>query len=120
MLPLQTLGAECSPSRASWLTGRSPSDARVRINLVLASRAQNKVRGNVDFLNTSTPTVTSVLKQSPHGYRTGHFGKWHLVRAAAVPRSRSPACKRLTAPLHRDAVNRACFPPGTASRPRRR
>ena len=30
-----TLGAECSPSRASWVTGRSPSDPAVRIHLVI-------------------------------------------------------------------------------------
>ena len=71
-----TLGAECSPSRASWLTGRSPSDKAVRIHLVIGNHATNVMKGCADYLNTSTPTVFSAMKSAK--YTTGHFGKWHV------------------------------------------
>ena len=72
-----TLGAECSPSRASWMTGRSPSDKDVRIHLVIGPNPSfNEGRDCANELNTSVPTVTSVL--SGAGYSVGHYGKWHL------------------------------------------
>ena len=67
-----TLGAECSPSRASWMTGRSPSDKLVRIHLVIGNHATNVGKGCGDYVPTSTPTVTSTLRQA--GYFTAHFG----------------------------------------------
>ena len=67
-----TLGAECSPSRASWMTGRSPSDKLVRIHLVIGNHATNVGKGCGDYVPTSTPTVTSTLHQA--GYFTAHFG----------------------------------------------
>lgn len=57
----------CSPSRAGLLTGRTPS--RVGVYSYLPS-------GHVMHLPDSEVTVAELLKQS--GYRTGHFGKWHL------------------------------------------
>jgi arylsulfatase A-like enzyme len=57
-----TLGAECSPSRASWFTGRSPSDKRVRIHLVIGDHATNVKKGCADYINTTTATVTSTLQ----------------------------------------------------------
>lgn len=74
-----TLGAECSPSRASWFTGRSPSDKAVRIHLVIGDHASNVGKGCADYLNVSTPTVPAVLKTA--GYRTAHFGKASAVLA---------------------------------------
>ena len=67
-----TLGAECSPSRASWMTGRSPSDKLVKIHLVIGNHATNVGKGCGDYVPTSTPTVTSTLHQA--GYFTAHFG----------------------------------------------
>lgn len=101
-----TLGAECSPSRASWLTGRSPSDAAVRIHLVLGSRAQNRMKGNADFLNASVPTVTSVMNNS--GYRTGHFGKWHLGMLPPGPNASQPRAPPLAAYGINDAKCYVC------------
>eukprot|EP00994_Dinema_validum_P006107 NODE_436_length_1698_cov_64.612492_g318_i0.p1 GENE.NODE_436_length_1698_cov_64.612492_g318_i0~~NODE_436_length_1698_cov_64.612492_g318_i0.p1 ORF type:complete len:522 (-),score=178.90 NODE_436_length_1698_cov_64.612492_g318_i0:133-1647(-) len=69
-----TMGAECSPSRASFMTGRSPSDKKVRIHLVIDDH--HDTRGSADFLDPKTATVTSVLQSA--GYSVGHYGKWHL------------------------------------------
>eukprot|EP00037_Helgoeca_nana_P017603 m.166777 g.166777 ORF g.166777 m.166777 type:complete len:539 (+) comp24061_c1_seq1:76-1692(+) len=84
-----TLGAECSPSRASWTTGRSPSDSAVRIHLVIGGHADNVKKGCADYLNTSTPTVFSMLHDA--GYSVGHFGKWHLGDTPANVSAGRPA-----------------------------
>ena len=68
-----TMGAECSPSRASFMTGRSPSDKAVRIHLVIGDHRMNQEKGCADFLAPSTATATSVLK-SGAGYATAHYG----------------------------------------------
>lgn len=76
-----TLGAGCSPSRASWLTGRSPADPAVRIHFALSSTPEkNAAKGNANYIAPSTPTITSVL--SAVGYAVGHFGKWHVGHSA--------------------------------------
>ena len=54
----------CSPTRASCLTGRHPYRADI----------PNANRGH---LRAEELTLPSLLKDA--GYRTGHFGKWHLV-----------------------------------------
>ena len=69
----RTLGAECSPSRASWMTGRSPSDRLVRINLVIGSHATNVAKGCGDYVPLSTPTVFSTMHAA--GYFVAHYGK---------------------------------------------
>ena len=53
----------CSPTRGSVLTGRHPE----RYGIYFA---------NVGFLKPQELTLPEVLKSM--GYRTGHFGKWHL------------------------------------------
>lgn len=53
----------CSPTRASCITGRHP----YRYNIEWAGEAP---------LNTNEITIAEALKTV--GYRTGHFGKWHL------------------------------------------
>ena len=80
-----TLGAECSPSRASWVTGRSPSDKAVRIHLVIGDHANNANKGCADYLNTSTPTIMSTL--ASQGYSVGHYGKWHIGDNKADPKA---------------------------------
>jgi arylsulfatase A-like enzyme len=62
---------QCSPTRASVLTGR------------------NNDRTGVFYhgyaLNKNEKTIAQELKK--HGYSTGHFGKWHLngIRGPGVP-----------------------------------
>lgn len=53
----------CSPTRASCLTGRNP----YRMNIPTA---------NSGHMPESEITLAEILRE--HGYRTGHFGKWHL------------------------------------------
>ena len=58
----------CSPSRATFLTGRN--HIRAGIYSVL-----NEKRHKMHLLR-SERTIAEVLKDQ--GYRTAHFGKWHL------------------------------------------
>ena len=53
----------CSPTRASCLTGRNGYRMGIRT-------------ANQGHLPKSEICLAEVLKK--HGYRTGHFGKWHL------------------------------------------
>jgi arylsulfatase A-like enzyme len=64
----------CSPTRASLMTGQYPS--RWRIYGHLAWLASNKQRGMPNWLDDKAPSVPRALQQA--GYRTAHFGKWHL------------------------------------------
>jgi len=74
-------GPVCSPSRAAFMTGHFP--ARHRIHGHLATPEENQRRGMPNFLDPNTPTVASLLKKA--GYRTGHFGKWHLGSGPGAP-----------------------------------
>lgn len=58
----------CSPSRASLLTGRYPANAGVT-HILGGNRT-------TPGLPASEVTIAKALK--PLGYRTAHFGKWHL------------------------------------------
>ncbi|WP_437921408.1 sulfatase-like hydrolase/transferase [Sphingobacterium sp. LRF_L2] len=64
----------CSPSRAGILTGRFP--AALHFTTFLNTKADNKRKEQVDFLDPNVPSVAKLLKE--RGYTTGHFGKWHL------------------------------------------
>jgi len=57
----------CAPTRAALMTGRFSDLTHVRTTI----NARN-------HLNTSETTMAEYFKAS--GYRTGHFGKWHLGR----------------------------------------
>lgn len=61
----------CSPSRAAALTGRFPG--RFGINTVFGV---GKPPEMPDWLDPRAPMIPRLLKAA--GYRTGHFGKWHL------------------------------------------
>ena len=56
-------GSVCSPTRASVMTGRHP--ARMDI-----------CNANCGHLKDQEITLAEMVKEK--GYRTGHFGKWHL------------------------------------------
>jgi uncharacterized sulfatase len=64
----------CSPSRTGFLTGQYP--ARWNITSYLDNRALNVKRGMAQWLDPKAPSVARLLKSA--GYRTGHFGKWHM------------------------------------------
>ena len=55
-------GRTCLPSRTGYMTGRAPQ--------------RNADHPVADFGFDQHITVTELLKN--HGYRTGHFGKWHI------------------------------------------
>ncbi|GAB6119471.1 sulfatase-like hydrolase/transferase [Dysgonomonas termitidis] len=63
-----------SPSRAGLLTGMHP--ARWNITSYLQTRKGNRDAEMADFLDPNAPTIPKAMKAA--GYKTGHFGKWHL------------------------------------------
>jgi arylsulfatase A-like enzyme len=74
------LNPVCSPSRTAVMTGRYP--ARVSVHQHFADPKQNHERGMPDWLDPKAPVLPRFLKQA--GYRTGHFGKWHLTNAQTL------------------------------------
>src|SRR3954454_8062610 len=64
----------CSPSRCALVTGQFP--ARWRITSYLAEKARNRGAEMADFLDPKAPSLPRILHEA--GYRTAHFGKWHL------------------------------------------
>ncbi len=64
----------CSPSRVAISTGQYPQ--RWGITSYLAFRKGNKERGLENWLDPQAPMLARSLKEA--GYRTGHFGKWHM------------------------------------------
>lgn len=64
----------CSPSRASITTGIFPIE--VGLNTYLHTRQSNLEREQMDYLDVDQPSMARVLKSV--GYRTAHFGKWHM------------------------------------------
>lgn len=67
-------GSVCSPSRAGIMNGQYP--ARNRIFGHLGTKPINQRRGIPNNLNPAITTLPDLLRAK--GYRTGHFGKWHL------------------------------------------
>lgn len=64
----------CSPSRVAISTGQYPQ--RWGITSYLAFRKRNRERGMENWLDPEAPMLARSLKEA--GYRTGHFGKWHM------------------------------------------
>lgn len=64
----------CSPSRVSLMTGCYPQRFGIRFPF-LGSKA-NRRRGMPDYLTADAPSLPRILRRN--GYRTGHYGKWHL------------------------------------------
>ncbi len=69
------LNPVCSPSRTALMTGHYP--ARYSVHQHFAAPASNHARNMPDWLDPKAPTLPRILKQA--GYRTAHFGKWHLT-----------------------------------------
>lgn len=57
------------------ITGNYP--ARFSVHQHFATPEQNHERGMPDWLDPKAPSLPRFLKQA--GYRTAHFGKWHLT-----------------------------------------
>ena len=57
------------------MTGHFPS--RYCVYQHFAEHEQNRSRGMPDWLDPRAPMLPRMLQQA--GYRTGHFGKWHLT-----------------------------------------
>ena len=66
----------CSPSRVAAMTGQFP--ARQSVHQHFAGIKQNAGRGMPDWMDPDGPSIARMMQEA--GYKTGHFGKWHLGR----------------------------------------
>jgi N-acetylgalactosamine-6-sulfatase len=65
----------CSPSRTALLTGHFP--ARYLIERHFATIGHHQRNNMPDWLDPQAPMLPRILREA--GYRTYHFGKWHLT-----------------------------------------
>jgi N-acetylgalactosamine-6-sulfatase len=72
------LNPVCSPSRTAAMTGMYPARFCIHQHFAPGTNVQ---RGMPDWLDPKAPTIARFLKSA--GYRTGHFGKWHLTNTGA-------------------------------------
>lgn len=71
----------CSPSRVAAISGQFP--ARFCVHQHFAGIKSNAKRGMPDWLDANAPMLPRILKDA--GYKTGHFGKWHLGGGKGAP-----------------------------------
>ena len=71
----------CSPSRCGFMTSHYP--ARHLIHGHFAAHEQNQQRHMPNWLDPQTATLPGLLKGA--GYKTAHFGKWHLGHGEGAP-----------------------------------
>ena len=71
----------CSPSRAAVMTGQFPAVNSIHQHFQ-GVKAHIK-RGMPDWLDPQAPMLPRYLKEA--GYKTGHFGKWHLGSSGDSP-----------------------------------
>jgi len=71
----------CSPSRTAVMTGQYP--ARHRIHRHFSSHKNHVALNMPDFLDPSVTLLTRLMQEN--GYKTGHFGKWHLGATKDAP-----------------------------------
>ncbi len=64
----------CSPSRCSFITGQYPG--RWEIHAHFARYDANIKRHMPHWLPVDAPSLPRLMQA--HGYRTAHYGKWHL------------------------------------------
>lgn len=64
----------CSPSRTAIVTGQYP--ARHLVHQHFADHDLNEARGMPDWLDPKATLLPRLMKEA--GYKTAHFGKWHL------------------------------------------
>lgn len=105
----------CSPSRTAVMTGHFP--ARYNIDGHFAWVPSNAKRGMPDWLDPEAPLLSRMLQSV--GYRTAHYGKWHLANDM-IPDSPTPAaygfddygafnCSGEQMPWHEDAERASAF-----------
>ncbi len=105
----------CSPSRTAVMTGHFP--ARYNIDGHFAWVPSNAKRNMPDWLSSKAPLLPRILQQA--GYRTAHFGKWHLANNM-IPDSPLPSaygydaygafnCAGEQMPVHEDAQHAIRF-----------
>lgn len=105
----------CSPSRTAVMTGHFP--ARYNIDGHFAWVPSNQKRGMPDWLDPAVPLLSRMLQSA--GYRTAHYGKWHLANDM-IPDSPTPAaygfddygafnCSGEQMPWHEDAERASAF-----------
>ncbi|RMD77600.1 MAG: N-acetylgalactosamine-6-sulfatase [Lentisphaerae bacterium] len=105
----------CSPSRVAVMTGHFP--ARYYVDGHFAWVSQNRQRNMPDWLNPRAPLLSRFLKEA--GYRTAHFGKWHLsnnmIQDSPLPSEYgfdtygAFNCAGEQMPVHDDALNTIAF-----------
>ena len=71
----------CTPSRVAVMTGQFP--ARQCIHQHFQGIKAHIKRGMPDWLDPQAPMLPRMLQQA--GYKTGHFGKWHLGSVGDSP-----------------------------------
>jgi len=74
----------CSPSRAAVLTGLYP--ARTSINRHLSGFGHHQNFAMADWLDPNEVNMPKVMKTA--GYKTAHFGKWHLGNNGGAPEAK--------------------------------
>lgn len=71
----------CSPSRTAVMTGQYP--ARHRVHRHFSNHANHLANNMPDFLDPEVTLLTRLMQEN--GYKTGHFGKWHLGGSEDAP-----------------------------------
>jgi len=69
----------CAPSRIAFMTGQFPG----RLGVHHVQWGNQEKYGMPLAIDPSVPMITQVLHDA--GYRTGHFGKWHLSHIRDTP-----------------------------------